>query len=183
MPSPPLWPEIEVRWELSTQTHTRKVSSFVVDARRSVAAQRSSVSVADDEEAPFRPLADAAGGGRAGRVMSTHASEMEEGRGGIEVRGREDARVRGEVDIRRGTLLGSPFMMRHEGERDGVCAAYADMISGGEAAHVLARRWAVGGKSVECARVERAYVVSEPSCGVGATGTVCARGEEGASEV
>ena len=139
--------------------------------------------MADDEEAPFRPLADAAGGGRAWRVMSTHASEMEEGRGGIEVRGREDARVRGEVDIRRGTLLGSPFMMRHEGERDGVCAAYADMISGGEAAHVLARRWAVGGKSVECARAERAYVVSEPSCGVGATGTVCARGEEGASEV
>ena len=81
-------------------------------------------------------------------MLSAHASEMEEGDGGVEVRGREDARVRGEVGIRRGTLFGNPFVMRDEGERDGVCAAYADLISGGEAVHVLARRWAVGGRAL-----------------------------------
>lgn len=53
-----------------------------------------------------------------------------------------------DVPVTRGTVLGNPFRMRAERERDAVCDAYADWASGGEPAHVVAARWGVGGRSL-----------------------------------
>ena len=46
------------------------------------------------------------------------------------------------VSVRRGTVYGNPFVARCEGEAATVRDAYADLIAGGEGAHVVARRWA-----------------------------------------
>lgn len=56
------------------------------------------------------------------------------GRGDVEVirLAARGARTAGDVAITRGTVLGNPFIMRGEGERDEAVACYARLLRGGD---------------------------------------------------
>ena len=45
----------------------------------------------------------------------------------------------GDVSIRRGTVLGNPYLMRHEGERDEAVASYWRLLRRGGSAHEIGR--------------------------------------------
>jgi hypothetical protein len=66
--------------------------------------------------------------------------------GGIERVGPGEGRGHDDVRVTRGTLLGNPFVMRGETEREAVVAAYANLLRTSESLEVIAKRHGVDGK-------------------------------------
>mmetsp|Transcript_61110 Transcript_61110/g.120918 ORF Transcript_61110/g.120918 Transcript_61110/m.120918 type:complete len:147 (-) Transcript_61110:35-475(-) len=80
----------------------------------------------------------------AAAVLDDSAGEGERGRTGggrMEVVKASPGmpRTGGDVDIRRGTIYGNPFMMRGESERDDCVACYWSLLKGDRSAYELAR--------------------------------------------